>query len=395
MTRSLRILYIALFLAILLVLGIWSLRSFASFSTTSETTVLNGKWAKAAETHYDEEFPIKRLGTNLWAALDYKLFNEGRPGVVLGKDQWLFTDEEFDAIANGEHNEAENLAIIQGVRDQLKAQGTQLVLAIVPAKTRLYPEHIGDNKPATLHTDLYQQFHAQAAQAGLVAPDLLAPLQGAKQHGQVFLRTDTHWTPMGAEVVAKQLGAVIAQQTPLSGEPEKFVTQAKETAAYKGDLTNFLPLDPLFSNLLPQPDQLQQRSTDPVASGAEGDDALFADSDVAVGLVGTSYSANPNWNFVGALKEALHSDVVNYAEDGHGPILPMLKYLQTDAFKNSPPQVLIWEFPERYLPVHNDLAEFDQKWIAELKKVVPDANKTQQNVVQNVKQSDLPTQAQN
>lgn len=391
MTRSLRILYIALFLAILLGLGAWSLRSFASFSTSAETTVLNGKWTKAAETHYDEEFPIKRLGTNLWAALDYKLFNEGRPGVVLGEDQWLYTDEEFDAVANGEQNEADNLAIIQGVRDALKAQGTQLILAIIPAKTRLYPEHIGDNKPATLHTDLYQQFHAQAAQAGLVAPDLLAPLQGAKQHGQVFLRTDTHWTPMGAEVVAQQLGAVVAQQTPLSGEPEKFVTQAKETAPYKGDLTNFLPLDPLFSNLLPQPDQLQQRSTDPVATDAQGDDALFADNSVAVGLVGTSYSANPNWNFVGALKQALHSDVVNYAEDGHGPILPMLKYLQTDAFKSSPPQVLIWEFPERYLPAHNDLGEFDPKWIAELKK----ASESQQNLALNAKSSESPTQAQN
>jgi len=391
MTRSLRILYIALFLAILLGLGVWSLRSFGSFSTSAETTVLNGKWTKAAETHYDEEFPIKRLGTNLWAALDFKLFNEGRPGVVLGNDQWLYTDEEFDAVANGEQNEADNLAIIQGVRDALKAQGTQLVLAIIPAKTRLYPEHIGDTKPASLHTDLYQQFHAQAAQAGLVAPDLLAPLQGAKQHGQVFLRTDTHWTPMGAEVVAQQLGAVVAQQTPLSGEPEKFVTQAKETAPYKGDLTNFLPLDPLFSNLLPQPDQLQQRSTDPVAADAQGDDALFADDSVAVGLVGTSYSANPNWNFVGALKQALHSDVVNYAEDGHGPILPMLKYLQTDAFKSSPPQVLIWEFPERYLPAHNDLGEFDPKWIAELKK----AGESQQNLALNAKSSESPTQAQN
>ena len=391
MTRSLRILYIAIFLGILLALGIWSLRSFSTFSTSAETTVLNGKWTKAAETHYDDEFPIKRLGTNLWAALDFKLFNEGRPGVVLGKDQWLYTDEEFDAVANGEQNEADNLAIIQGVRDALEKQGTKLVLAIVPAKTRLYPEHIGDSKPASLHTDLYQQFHAQAAQAGLVAPDLLAPLQGAKQHGQVFLRTDTHWTPMGAEVVAKQLSEVIAQQTPLSGEPEKFVTQAKETAPYKGDLTNFLPLDPLFSNLLPQPDQLQQRSTDPVATDAQGDDALFADSDVAVGLVGTSYSANPNWNFVGALKQALGSDVVSYAEDGHGPILPMLKYLQTDAFKSSPPQVLIWEFPERYLPAHNDLKEFDPKWIAELKK----AGESQQNLAINAKSSESPTQAQN
>ncbi|NVL45978.1 hypothetical protein F2S75_06340 [Pseudomonas syringae pv. actinidiae] len=51
MTRSLRILYIAIFLGILLILGAWSLRSFSNFSTSAETTVLNGKWTKAAETH--------------------------------------------------------------------------------------------------------------------------------------------------------------------------------------------------------------------------------------------------------------------------------------------------------------------------------------------------------
>lgn len=391
MTRSLRFLYIFLFLAILLVLGLWSLRSFIGFSTSKETTVLNGHWTKAVETHYDEEFPIKRLGTNLWAALDYKVFNEGRPGVILGKDQWLYTDEEFDAVANGEQNEADNLAIIQGVRDTLKKQGTQLVLAIIPAKTRLYPEHVGDNKPATLHTDLYQQFHAQVNQAGILAPDLLAPLQSAKEKGQVFLRTDTHWTPMGAEIVAQQLGDVISKQLPLNVEPQNFVTEAKTTEPYKGDLTNFLPLDPLFSNLLPKPDDLQQRSTNPAEAGAESDDALFADNSVAVGLVGTSYSANPNWNFAGALKQALHADVVNYAEDGHGPILPMLKYLQTDAFKSSPPQVLIWEFPERYLPAHNDLTEFDPQWIAELKK----ARDPQLNLADNANNSKSPTRAQN
>lgn len=143
--------------------------------------------------------------------------------------------------------------------------------------------------------------------------------------------------------------------------------------------------------MLPKPDELQKRSTDPVAGEAAGGEALFADSDIPVGLVGTSYSANPNWNFVGALKEALRSDVVNYAEDGHGPILPMLKYLQTDAFKNTPPQVVIWEFPERYLPAHNDLGEFDPKWIAELKK----SRDTQENVALNAKQSESPNRAQN
>ncbi|NVL45977.1 alginate O-acetyltransferase [Pseudomonas syringae pv. actinidiae] len=327
----------------------------------------------------------------LWAALDFKLFNEGRPGVVLGKDQWLYTDEEFDAVANGEQNEADNLALIQGVRDALEKQGSKLVLAIVPAKTRLYPEHIGDNKPASLHADLYQQFHAQVAKAGIFAPDLLAPLQAAKQQGQVFLRTDTHWTPMGAEVAAQQLGAAIAQKAPLEGEPEQVRHPGYRNRALQRRPDHVPATRPAVQQPAAQAGRAAERSTDPVAGAAEGGDALFADSSVAVGLVGTSYSANPNWNFVGALKQALRSDVVNYAEDGHGPILPMLKYLQTDAFKNTPPQVVIWEFPERYLPAHNDLGEFDPKWIAELKK----SRDTQENVALNAKPSESPNRAQN
>lgn len=367
MTRTLRILYSLLFLALLLALGLWSLGGLDSFQRTAQMTVLNGRLAKAAETHYDEHFPIKRIGTNLWAALDFKLFNEGRAGVVLGRDQWLFSDEEFKPTADADALVQENLALVRGVRDTLRRHGSDLVLAIVPAKARVYAEHIGEQTPASLHDDLYQRFHAQARQAGVFAPDLLAPMQQAKLRGQVFLRTDTHWTPMGAEVAAQTLAEAVARQALLTGEPQAFVTEAGKTGPYKGDLTNFLPLDPLFSNLLPSPDRLQQRSTRPAAAEGVSDDALFADDQVPVALVGTSYSANPHWNFLGALQQALRSDVVNYAEDGHGPLLPMLKYLQSDAFKNSSAQVVVWEFPERYLPMKNDLSAFDPDWIAQLK----------------------------
>ncbi|MBA1202512.1 alginate O-acetyltransferase [Pseudomonas capeferrum] len=367
MTRTLRIFYSLLFLALLLALGLWSLGGLDGFQRTAQMTVLNGRLAKAAETHYDEHFPIKRIGTNLWAALDFKLFNEGRPGVVLGRHQWLFSDEEFKPSAEADALMQENLALVRGVRDTLRRHGSELVLAIVPAKARVYAEYVGEQAPASLHDDLYNRFHAQARQAGVFAPDLLAPLQQAKDRGQVFLRTDTHWTPMGAEVAAQTLAEAVGRQALLSGEPQVFVTQTGKTAPYKGDLTNFLPLEPLFSDLLPAPDRLQQRSTHPAVAEDVGEDALFADDQVPVALVGTSYSANPHWNFLGALQQALRSDVVNHAEDGHGPLLPMLKYLQSDAFKNGAPQVVVWEFPERYLPMKNDLGAFDPNWIAQLK----------------------------
>lgn len=367
MTHTLRKVYVALFFGILLVLFGWSLRAIPDFQAPPDSSLIDGKWAKAFESHYDKEFPVKRLGTNVWAAVDYLLFGEGRPGVVVGRDDWLYSDEEFHPVANSESNIEDNWALIRGVQRELDRQGIKLVLAILPAKTRLYPEHLPDEQPSTSLKALYGQFRSNATDAGMTAPDLLSPLQQAKQDGaQVFLRTDTHWTPSGAEIVARQLGERIRGSQLLSEPPRLYVTENGSSREHQGDLVRFLPLDPLFSDLLPPPDQLQQRTTQPIAEAGDGGDALFGEAQVPVALVGTSYSANPSWNFVGALRQALQSDVVSYAEDGHGPILPMLKYLQTDAIKQTPPQVVIWEFPERYLPMANDLSGFDPAWLARL-----------------------------
>ncbi|HLD68826.1 MAG TPA: alginate O-acetyltransferase [Pseudomonas sp.] len=400
MTLKFRRLYVGLFLGLLLGLGAWSARSFPDFSAPPDGKVLQGQWAKAFESHYDEAFPIKRLGTNLWAALDYRVFGEGRPGVVLGREDWLYSDEEFKPVANDQQQIQDNWALIEGVRNRLAERNIELVLAILPAKARLYPEYFGEVTPAALHDDLYQRFQAHAQQAGLLAPDLLAPLQRAKQGGDVFLRTDTHWTPRGAEVVAQQLSTSIRRSAPLEAEPQAFVTEPIASEAYQGDLTRFLPLDPLFTELLPPPDQLQPRKTRPVEDdAASDDDALFGAAQVPVVLVGTSYSANPRWNFAGALRQALGSDLVNHAEDGHGPLLPMLKYLQSDELKAAPPQLVIWEFPERYLPLTSDFSDFDPGWIAQLKKTGPTGEelaglKTARNDSTKISASITPNRAQ-
>ena len=69
----------------------------------------------------------------------------------------------------------------------------------------------------------------------------------------------------------------------------------------------------------------------------------------------------------------------------------MLAYLQSDGFKNSPPQVLIWEFPERYLPVDNEIGDADPQWVASLKQ----ATGRQPQVAQNTAESETPDRAQN
>lgn len=362
MTQPLRKLYVASFIGVLILIFLWSMRGVLSYRPPAEFSVLDGGLAKTFEQHYDKNLPVKDIGTNVWAAIDYLLFNEGRPGVLIGKNDWLFSDEEFNAVANAQEHLRDNLALIRGVRDELARHNVRLVLAIVPAKSRLYPEYVGEHRPSTLHQDLYADFHDAVRRVGITAPDLLDPLRNAKDEGQLFLRTDTHWTPRGADIAALQLSKAIE----LSGEPQQFITEATEQHRYTGDLTRFLPLDPLFATLMPAPDPLEKRTTRLARQNASAD-ALFAEVDMPVTLVGTSYSANPNWNFEGALRQHLHRDLSNHAEEGKGPLLPMLTYLQSDELKNAAPQVVIWEFPERYLPMANDLSGFDPAWIAELK----------------------------
>jgi alginate O-acetyltransferase complex protein AlgJ len=86
-------------------------------------------------------------------------------------------------------------------------------------------------------------------------------------------------------------------------------------------------------------------TTDDAAGGLD----LFGDSGPPpLVLVGTSYSANPNWSFVEALKLSLSQDVINYAREGQGPVAPM-KILLQKMDRAAPPPVVIWEFPVRYL----------------------------------------------
>ncbi|AMO78463.1 MULTISPECIES: alginate O-acetyltransferase [Pseudomonas] len=366
-SKPLQYAYVAAFGGILLGLAGWSLKAFPSFAAAEGTTVLNGKLAHAFEGHYDDQFPIKRLGTNLWAALDYALFDEGRPGVVIGKDGWLYTDEEFKP-APSQTQLDDNWALVRGVQQELERRGVKLVLAIIPAKARIYPEYIGKEQPAQLHVGLYDEFLQRARQAGMAAPKLLDTLEQAKNNGQVFLRTDTHWTPLGAEAVAQRLAQSIREGQNLDLPQQTFITDASKATPHKGDLLTFLPLDPLFSELLPAPDQLQARQTHPAEDNAAAGGDLFGDSaEPQVALVGTSYSANPHWNFAGALKQALSTDLINYAKEGKGPLEPMLELLKDPGFQQKPPRLLVWEFPERYLPMHSDLSQFDADWLAQLR----------------------------
>jgi alginate O-acetyltransferase complex protein AlgJ len=340
--------------------GVLTLAAKEARAFSNRQNVLTGQWAHRYEQGLDAGLPFRDSAIQLWATAAYQLFGEARPGIVVGEGGWLYTAEEFQTSVRDAEEIAKKLEYIRQVRAELSDQGTALLVALVPAKARVYPEHLGPgvlgagvlgggplgqrvSVPA-VKANVYQSFRAQVQALGIPAPDLLADLQAAKPGGNVFIRTDTHWSPRGARVAAEAVARMVQQwRPPLDLPAAEFLTTAATTPSNLGDLLSYLPLP---RGLGPKAEQVHLPTT--VQVGGGGTDLLGA-APIAVTLVGTSYSAVKDWNFEGALKQALGTDVLNVSSQGEGPIIPMQAYLNSPALRETPPQLVIWEIPERFL----------------------------------------------
>lgn len=357
-------LHAGLFAAVVLIVALAAVVRAGSFQPTVDQKLIDGRMARAFETHYDQQFPVRNFALGLWTAIQYQLFDEAATGVVIGRDGWLYTLEEFQLGNQPEREVQKNIALIAAVRDRLAARGIDLVVAVVPAKASIYPEHLGRRQPPSAHRRLHAQLLAGLQRQGVVAADLAPTLRAGKADGLTYFRTDTHWTPMGARRAADAIAARV-REAGFGGEvAQHYHRIADDTVEHRGDLFNFLPLRPYFGWLEPPPDRLRQTRSEPLQSGGLLDESPAP----KVALVGTSYSVNPRWNFDGSLREALREDLLNVAQDGRGPFNPMSDYLHGKVLQEAPPRLVIWELPERYLPTPQRLDPVTLKPIPEKKE---------------------------
>jgi len=307
----------------------------------SAVEYLNGEAAIQIDTYYKEIMPHRLPSIDLMGTARYLAFREGRPGVVVGEDGWLFSKEEFEATLKRSPDLAEAAAGVAEVHELLAAKGIDLVVVPLPAKADIYSEHVSYAAIPPDLERLYEDFRTVLDRAGIKSVETRAPLLEAKAEGQLFLTTDTHWTPYGAGIVAdavgKSLGTrdipyTIAETAPVprDGDLSKFIVT--------GGLAPLVGLGP--ETIVPR-----EAIAPPEATPAD----IFGPSSIPYVLTGTSYSANPQWSFGESLKVSLGSDVLNLAEEGKGPVAPMRAFLESATLRDTPPEVVIWEFPVRYL----------------------------------------------
>lgn len=304
---------------------------------TQAQPLLAGQYQRQYEAHFDTSLPGSSLAIDAFAALRFSLLGELSQGAVLGQGQWLFSAEEPVPPDLAEPL----LAQLHNAQTALAAQGVTLLPIILPDKARLHADRLPMQRSDSLQVRYDQALYA-LRDLGLPALDLRATMGAAG-----FMRTDSHWHPGAAQAVALRIADQLGQGT------DPFITQREAAEWFLGDLSVFAQTG-RFRNIAAVAHEKLPLYRTALAADAPQDTAasltdLFGSVDIPVTLVGTSYSAKEQFHFEGFLKSALQMDVLNVAQVGQGPFQPMRDYLASDDLRDQPPQVVIWEIPERYI----------------------------------------------
>lgn len=270
--------------------------------------------------------------------------------IVPGSDRWLFRSE-VDLTNDFGIPPAMQPEFARLMR-AFASHGTQVAVAVQPTRGLM---HRAQLLPGQAHGFDYalasrnlRHFLQQMRDAGAIVPDIMPLVEQPPK--DFFFRRDHHWTPVGAEAVAKLTAEAIRQQPVYAQLTHKGYKTEQNMTLYKDGTLN-LGLNSICGN------HYGNQFVPGYQTFPENNDAaqLFEEQpEPEIVLVGTSNSAaredeTKQFNFDGFLKQYLSSDLLNYALPGAGQDGSLLQYLLSDNYApDKAPKLIIWELPANY-----------------------------------------------
>ena len=294
--------------------------------------------------------PLPEHAAQLERGGSWLLLADTGPRVRQGCPGWLFISDELKLNRHAADNARAKAEAVIALRDQLKKRGIDLLVSVVPDKSRIAASQLCQlPRPASLEPRI-RDWAAVLQGSGVALLDLTPALQplGA----EAFLRLDTHWSEAGARAAAVAIGEKIHGLGVEATPKREFAVSQQAPAVRPGDLVRLAGLDWLPAQYQPPQERVAASQIDEQAPEADsaGDslDDLFGDDNLPnVALIGTSFSRNSS--FAGFLQRALGAPVGNFARDGGEFSGAAKAYFASPAFTQTPPKLVLWEIPERDL----------------------------------------------
>lgn len=316
---------------------------------------LSGAAERAVAAQLDEYWSSQPAAVLPRRVVDWMVLGDLGPQVRAGCSGWLFLTEEVAAHPEAEQSLQRRANMVLRVGRLLAQRGITLHVAVVPDKSRIESSHLcGFKRPARMEPR-YRAFSETLAQGGLVTARLDAALLATQ--GERYFRSDSHWNELGAQAAAHAVSTHLMRTRYAPFTPTASTTWTHGPLTERvGDLIKLAGLAAAPKACRPQGDLVSESSA--VVATAALDDLLGETAAPEVVVVGSSFSRTAN--FVESLSATLSTQVANVAKEGGGFAGAAMAYFGNDAFTQSPPRVVIWEFPERVLPM--PLSKAELRW---------------------------------
>ena len=172
-----------------------------------------------------ERSVVTRMAISLKNTVNYKLRQVDTDTVISGHGKWLFYKGDFwDGKCLDAATLSRLLAQVDAFADMGKVAGLEVIVAVSPDKSWIYPENLPSYfrrywSCKTKSSALWRRL-AKTQVPSLV--DHGVPLLTAKNKGdtaRLFFYTDSHWTPYGAALGFRQLLKVAFPSAPVDAAP--------------------------------------------------------------------------------------------------------------------------------------------------------------------------------
>jgi len=265
--------------------------------------------------------------------------------VVVGGDGWLYPiwDEvrRFDAARFQQVTTLINNSVAV-----MKKAGIEVVISLTPSKSRIYREFLPKDFQFTAETEKRYVMALDALRKpGTLVPDQATAFIEARKanpQGQYFFKTDTHWTPLGAELAGKLIASEVNAKLklPASKKPGVKLGDPMQMVQAKNDLADQMPA----AEKAKYTKEFYTIRKD--LSAADAGSALTEDDSSDTVVVGNSYT-QPKYGFSATISAGLNRPVgLAWRVHQFGSYAILLEYLASPAFKQSRPKLIVWDFEE-------------------------------------------------
>lgn len=195
-------------------------RKAAQFPAFSVEALLDGRWQSGFARWMQDQFLLRDTWINTQRAADEIVFQKAEEGgILLGKDQWMFT--KLFTISNATRQQtAKN---VQAVAEFAARYPGKVTFLLAPSASVIYPEALPAGAPMADENALLDDIFAQVGESATVID--LREAFTARKDEYLYFKTDHHWTTNGAYRAYEQFCA-LKGLTPFDRDAHEAVTVA-------------------------------------------------------------------------------------------------------------------------------------------------------------------------